>query len=145
MAGEKYVSRAEGKLAGAARAFSFDFRGKTVMDIGSSTGGFTEFALARGAKKVVAIEKGTKQMKVPLRFDPRVELHEKTDIFEVVVAGVGARAGAGAGAVGGKGKDEWTKIETVPEVILADVSFVELSQVLAHAKKFLAGKGTEFW
>ena len=78
-----FVSRAEGKLEGAVRAFSYDFRNKTVLDIGSSTGGFTELALKLGAKKVIAIEKGTRQMKAPLRFDPRVELYEKTDFFDV--------------------------------------------------------------
>ena len=77
------VSRAENKLAGAAQAFSYDFRGKIVLDIGSSTGGFTEYALLRGAKRVIAVEKGTKQMKAPLRFDPRIDLREKTDIFFV--------------------------------------------------------------
>ena len=39
--------------------FRSDFRGKVVLDIGSSTGGFTEYALSRGAKKVIAVEKGT--------------------------------------------------------------------------------------
>ena len=70
------------KIEGAARAFNFDFRDKVVLDIGSSTGGFTEYALDHGAKKVIAVEKGTNQMKEPLRSDPRVELHEKTDIFD---------------------------------------------------------------
>ena len=64
----KFVSRAENKLAGAAQAFSFDFREKTVLDVGSSTGGFTEYALSCGARKVIAVEKGTRQMKGPLRF-----------------------------------------------------------------------------
>ena len=77
------VGRAELKLAEAAEAFVYDFLSKTVLDIGSSTGGFTEYALGRGAKKVIAIEKGTRQMKAPLRFDPRVELHEKTDFLEI--------------------------------------------------------------
>lgn len=75
-------SRGYYKIKGAASAFNFDFRDKTVLDIGSSTGGFTEYALERGAKKVIAVEKGTNQMKRPLRSDPRVELHEKTDIFD---------------------------------------------------------------
>lgn len=114
-----FVSRAEGKLAGAVRAFSYDFRGKTVLDIGSSTGGFTELALKLGAKKVVAVEKGTRQMKAPLRFDERVELHEKTDFFEFET-------------------DE--KIE----VILADVSFVSLTKVLAYAKMGIACRNTDF-
>ena len=73
------------KLSDAVRFFGFDFRGKVVLDIGSSTGGFTELALKNGAKKVIAVEKGTNQMKVPLRYDPRVELHEKTDIFDTGV------------------------------------------------------------
>ena len=70
------------KLFGAAAAFHFDFRGKIVLDVGSSTGGFTEYALERGASKVIAVEKGTNQMKAPLKYDPRIELHEKTDIFD---------------------------------------------------------------
>ena len=76
---EAVVGRAELKLAEAVKAFRYDFAGKTVLDIGSSTGGFTEFAIKNGARKVVAIEIGTNQMKAPLRFNPRVELHEKTD------------------------------------------------------------------
>ena len=70
------VSRAEDKLRGAAETFSYDFRGKTVLDIGSSTGGFTEYALSCGAKKVIAVEKGTRQMKAPLRFDKELDMTE---------------------------------------------------------------------
>ena len=102
------VSRAGQKLADAAEAFRFDFRGKTVLDIGSSTGGFTEYALTRGATRVVAVEKGTNQMASPLRFDPRVELHEKTDIFDVTLNDI--------------------------DVALADVSFISLKPVLKHVK-----------
>lgn len=112
------VGRAEYKLEGALRAFRVDLRGKTVLDIGSSTGGFTEMALRAGAAKVIAVEKGTNQMKVPLRFDERVELHEKTDIFE------------------------FSGIQ--PDVILADVSFVSLRDVLAYAKEAFATKQTDF-
>ena len=112
------VGRAEYKLEGALRAFRVDLRGKTVLDIGSSTGGFTEMALRAGAAKVIAVEKGTNQMKAPLRFDERVELHEKTDIFEF------------AGAQ--------------PDVILADVSFISLRDVLAYAKEAFATKQTDF-
>lgn len=75
------VGRAELKLAEAAQAFNYNFRGKTVLDIGSSTGGFTEYVLSKGAKKVIAVEKGTRQMKAPLRNDPRIELHEKNRFF----------------------------------------------------------------
>lgn len=115
----KFVSRAENKLADFCEFISYDFRGKTVLDIGSSTGGFTEYALSREAKKVIAVEKGTNQMKIPLRFDSRIELHEKTDVFEFST-------------------DE--KVDT----ILADVSFVSLTKVLAYAKMTLARRDTDF-
>ena len=112
------VGRAEHKLAGALRAFGMDLRGKTVLDIGSSTGGFTELALRLGATKVIAVEKGTNQMKAPLRFDPRVDLHEKTDIFEFVC--------------------------DAPDVIVADVSFVSLVEVLRYVRESIADEHTEF-
>lgn len=115
------ITRGHLKLQDAARAFNFDFLDKVVLDIGSSTGGFTQYALDHGAKKVIAIEKGTNQMAKPLRFDPRVELREKTDIFDV-------------------------KIGPTPpvDVILADVSFLSLTEILAHAKRYLAGSNTDF-
>ena len=100
------VGRAEYKIADAAKALKVDCRGKTVLDIGSSTGGFTEFALKMGAKRVIAVEKGTNQMAVPLRFDERVELHEKTDFFEFELDG------------------------SVVDLVLADVSFVSLRKIL---------------
>lgn len=128
---EKLVSRAEGKLAGAAEAFSYSFKDKVVLDIGSSTGGFTEYALKNGAKKVIAVEKGTNQMKAPLRDDPRVELHEKTDIFDVKI---GDHVGTTIKEV---------KIQA-PDVILADVSFISLTKVLAYAKIELSRGRTEF-
>ena len=107
--GRGFISRAEDKLFGAVRGFGFDFRHKTVLDIGSSTGGFTDLALKLGAKKVIAVEKGTHQMKAPLRFDKRVELHEKTDIFEF-------------------------PLEFDFDVVVADVSFVSLREVLSYVK-----------
>ncbi len=119
------VGRAELKLAEAVQAFGYDFRGKNVLDIGSSTGGFTELALRLGANKVYSVEKGTKQMKAPLRFDPRIVLMEKTDIFEV-------------------GKDQLIQIPEKINTILADVSFVSLAKVLRHAKIALAGSNTDF-
>lgn len=105
------------KIKGAAGAFNFDFKDKIVLDIGSSTGGFTQYALDNGAKKVIAVEKGTGQMKEPLRSDPRVELHEKTDIFDFVCG---------------------------PNVIVADVSFISLTKILQYAKQKLATNHPDF-
>ena len=73
-------------MESAARAFHFDFNGKTVLDIGSSTGGFTKYALDHGAKKVIAIEKGTNQMLPAIAHDPAststkkpISLHQKSE------------------------------------------------------------------
>ncbi|MBR0242740.1 TlyA family rRNA (cytidine-2'-O)-methyltransferase [Candidatus Saccharibacteria bacterium] len=104
------VNRGYLKIEGAARAFNFDFKNKTVLDIGSSTGGFTEFALKNGAKKVIAVEKGSHQMKAPLRFDPRIDLHEKTDIFDFALS-------------------------QEIDVVVADVSFLSLTKILYYLKK----------
>ena len=112
------VGRAGYKLRDAIKALKVDLRGKTVLDIGSSTGGFTECALRCGAAHVIAVEKGTNQMKVPLRFDKRVELYEKMDVFDFHCM--------------------------PPDVILADVSFVSLRKVLTYAAKELADNNTEY-
>jgi 23S rRNA (cytidine1920-2'-O)/16S rRNA (cytidine1409-2'-O)-methyltransferase len=79
----RYVSRAGEKLASVAKVLDLDFEGKTVLDVGSSTGGFTDFALQRGASKVFAVDVGTGQLADKLRRDPRVESHERTDIREL--------------------------------------------------------------
>ena len=97
------------KLSDACQAFNFDFHGKTVLDIGSSTGGFTKYALDHGAMKVIAVEKGTNQMMSPLRDDTRIELHEKTDILDF-------------------------KPSNEINVVVADVSFISLKPVLNHIK-----------
>lgn len=106
----RYVSRAALKLAGAADKFKLDFRDKTVLDVGSSTGGFTDYALQRGAAKVIAVEIGTNQLHPILRANPRVELHEKTDIRDFL-------------------PDE------KPQIILIDTSFVSLRLILPAIHK----------
>lgn len=142
MKDQAIVGRAELKLAEAARAFNYDFRDKTVLDIGSSTGGFTEYALRHGAKSVIAVEKGTKQMKAPLRFDPKITLLEKTDIFDIVLGkprpGLSERwlAVAGCGVV--------AEPDGGIDTVLADVSFVSLTKILAHVRDHLASRKTDF-
>ena len=141
------------KIKSAASAFNFDFKGKTVLDIGSSTGGFTEYALEHGAAKVIAVEKGTNQMVSPLRHDPRIELHEKTDIFNVGWEQVSINEDrtrrreriASEPRNDGRERSGSSVILTCsPDIILADVSFISLTKVLTHARNHLAGKDTEF-
>lgn len=80
----KYVSRGGDKLEGAVRDFALEhiFRGKTVLDVGASTGGFSDYALKSGAAHVVAVDVGTNQLAWELRSDSRVSVFEQTDIRE---------------------------------------------------------------
>jgi 23S rRNA (cytidine1920-2'-O)/16S rRNA (cytidine1409-2'-O)-methyltransferase len=105
MSSGEYVSRAGDKLAGAAPKFRLDFKNKVVLDVGSSTGGFTQYALNHGAARVIAVEAGTQQMHPSLRLDPCLELHEKTDIRDF-------------------------KTNEKIDIVLIDVSFVSLHQIL---------------
>ncbi len=129
------------KLSDATKAFGFDFRGKTVLDIGSSTGGFTQYALNHGAKRVIAIEKGTNQMEHPLRDDPRIELHEKTDIFDVKTQATHRRTSRSSVAQNPTPK---SKVICTPDVILADVSFLSLTKILKYAKIHISRSDTDF-
>jgi 23S rRNA (cytidine1920-2'-O)/16S rRNA (cytidine1409-2'-O)-methyltransferase len=113
---EQYVSRAALKLESIADAFKLDFNNKAVLDVGSSTGGFTDFALKHGARKVYAVEKGTEQLHPSLRDNTKIELYEKTDIRDFYP-------------------------EVTPDIIVIDVSFVSLQEILPHLKK-IASKNT---
>jgi 23S rRNA (cytidine1920-2'-O)/16S rRNA (cytidine1409-2'-O)-methyltransferase len=104
---EQYVSRAGLKLASIAEIFKIDFRGKTVLDVGSSTGGFTDYALKHGANKVIAVDVGTQQLHPSLLGNEQIELHEQTDI-----------------------RDFTTNQEL--DVVVADVSFISLRDILPH-------------
>ncbi|HEU0266026.1 MAG TPA: TlyA family RNA methyltransferase [Candidatus Saccharimonadaceae bacterium] len=114
---EQYVSRAGLKLASVAVALKLDFIDKTVLDVGSSTGGFTDYALQHGARKVIAVDVGTDQLHPSLRGDVRIELHEKTDIRGFVPP-------------------------EVPDIVVIDVSFVSLQQILPDVAK-MSGKSTQ--
>lgn len=74
-----YVSRAGAKLAGALDYFGVDPRGRICLDVGASTGGFTQCLLERGAAKVYAIDAGTNQLASKLRYDHRVVVMEQTN------------------------------------------------------------------
>jgi 23S rRNA (cytidine1920-2'-O)/16S rRNA (cytidine1409-2'-O)-methyltransferase len=80
--GEGYVSRAAVKLKDFLEAEAVDVNGLEVLDVGSSTGGFVEVLLEKGAKSVTAVDVGTGQLHERLRSDSRIRLHEQTDIRE---------------------------------------------------------------
>ncbi len=115
---EQYVSRAGLKLASVAQKFKLDFRGKVVLDVGSSTGGFTDFALQHGASKVIDVEVGTEQLHPSLRGHEKIELHEQTDIRDV------------------------HELSKTPDIVVIDVSFVSLRDILPHVAT-LSGPQTQ--
>jgi 23S rRNA (cytidine1920-2'-O)/16S rRNA (cytidine1409-2'-O)-methyltransferase len=105
---EQYVSRAGLKLASVAQALKLDFRDKVMLDVGSSTGGFTDYALQHGARKVIAVEVGTDQLHPSLIGHPKIELHEQTDIRDV------------------------HELSATPDIVVIDVSFISLRDILPH-------------
>ncbi len=88
----KYVSRGGIKLEGALDHFHANPAGKTCLDIGASTGGFTDCLLARGAAQVIAVDAGTNQLDWRLRRDPRVTVLEKTNARYLRREQIGAKA-----------------------------------------------------
>lgn len=154
-ADEQYVSRAGLKLASVAKLLGVDFRDKTVLDVGSSTGGFTDYALQHGASKVYSVDVGTEQLHPSLRGNAKIELHEKTDIREVVTAGSAVIAQPSptgrvasdlrSEARDGKGGKSDAKVilPTTPDIIVIDVSFISLRDILPHIATRLAGKDTQ--
>ena len=74
-----WASRGGIKLDHGLKHFGFDVRGAVALDVGSSTGGFTDVLLSRGASKVYAVDVGTNQLAWKLRQDPRVVVHEQTN------------------------------------------------------------------
>lgn len=122
---EQYVSRAGMKLASVASNLGLDFTDKVVLDVGSSTGGFTDYSLRRGAKKVIAVDVGTDQLHPRLQGHQQIELHEKTDIRDVSI-----------------NDERVVKLEKSPDIILIDVSFISLREILPHINKHVAGKNT---
>lgn len=104
----RYVSRGGEKLEGALAAFDLDVAGMRCCDVGSSTGGFTDCLLQRGAAEVVAIDVGRAQLHERLINDHRVSLYERTDIRDVDPSAIGAPF----------------------DLVTADVSFISLTSIL---------------
>jgi 23S rRNA (cytidine1920-2'-O)/16S rRNA (cytidine1409-2'-O)-methyltransferase len=103
-----YASRGGHKLAGALDALGVPVEGRRVLDAGASTGGFTDVLLRRGAREVVAVDVGYGQLAWRLRTDPRVTVHDRTNVRELTPEAIGGPA----------------------ELTVADLSFIPLTLVL---------------
>ena len=113
-AAHPYVSRGGVKLAAALDTFGFDPKGCVCLDVGSSTGGFTQVLLRRGAARVYAVDVGRAQLHASLRERPGVVSLEQTDIREL------------------------KPLKPEPDLVVIDVSFISLKQVLPAALKLAA-------
>lgn len=111
-----YVSRGGLKLEGALKAWPGPIKDAICLDVGASTGGFTDVLLQNGAKKVYAVDVGHNQLAYSLRIDPRVEVLEKTHILKI--------------------PDGF--FEPKPSIAVIDVSFISLHKVLPAVFKLLA-------
>jgi 23S rRNA (cytidine1920-2'-O)/16S rRNA (cytidine1409-2'-O)-methyltransferase len=109
-----WVSRGGIKLAHGLDSFGFDVTGAVALDVGSSTGGFTDVLLSRGAAKVYAVDVGTNQLAWKLRQDPRVVVHEKTNARSL----------------------DGSIIPEPVDIVTCDASFISLSKVLEAPMKF---------
>lgn len=114
--GSQYVSRAGLKLERALDEFGVDVSGKAAIDVGASTGGFTECLLRRGARRVYAVDVGYGQLAWELRQDPRVVVLERTNV-------------------------RYLRADAVPEkvdILTIDVSFISIAKFLGHLLAFLS-------
>jgi 23S rRNA (cytidine1920-2'-O)/16S rRNA (cytidine1409-2'-O)-methyltransferase len=115
-----YVSRGGEKLAGALAAFAFDPAGRDALDVGASTGGFTDALLAHGARSVVALDVGYGQLAWKLREDPRVTVVERTNFR--LLGGDAFPAGF--------------------DLVVIDASFISVRTIVARALAYLRPGGT---
>ncbi len=134
---ELYVNRAALKLASVAAALKLDFRGKVVLDVGSSTGGFTEYALRHGAQKVIAVDVGTDQLHPSLRVDPRVALYEQTDIRDMRLRSQAIQLANSLRVSQEPRGRAVVQIDSAPDLIVADVSFISLREILPHVSRLM--------
>jgi len=115
-----YVSRGGLKLEAALTGLSLDINGFECLDIGASTGGFTDCLLQHGARRVFAVDVGYGQLAWKLRQDPRVKLLERTNIRHLPAEAIG------------------TKVD----LVTIDVSFISLKIVVPSARKFMKENGS---
>jgi 23S rRNA (cytidine1920-2'-O)/16S rRNA (cytidine1409-2'-O)-methyltransferase len=115
-AASAYVSRGGEKLAGALDAFGLDPTGRVALDVGASTGGFTDCLLRRGARRVIAVDVGYGQLAWALRQDARVVAIERVNARHL----------------------EPAMLPETPDLAVVDVSFISLAQVLPAVVRVLA-------
>lgn len=115
----RFVGRGGEKMLGALEQFDIDPTGLRCIDVGSSTGGFTDCLLQEGAASVVAVDVGRAQLHDRLRRDERVDVHEQTDIRSVDPARIGAPF----------------------DLVVIDVSFIGLEQILDVIVSLLSDDG----
>jgi 23S rRNA (cytidine1920-2'-O)/16S rRNA (cytidine1409-2'-O)-methyltransferase len=120
---DRWVARSALKLLGACERFGIDFSARTVLDVGASTGGFTEVALSRGASRVVALDVGHGQLHPTLRANFRVHVLEGVNARELTRELV----------------EEWN-VEGIDDVVM-DVSFISVTMILPALVESL---GTDF-
>ena len=113
-----YVSRGGYKLEEALKKFNIDLNNKVVLDIGASTGGFTDCSIQNGAKLVYSVDVGTNQLHESLLNNPKIISYEKTNILDL----------------------NPNDLKEKPEVIVMDVSFVSIEYLLPGILKFLDDK-----
>ncbi len=116
----RFVSRGGLKLEGALESFGIDPAGKVCLDIGASTGGFTDCLLQRGAERVYAFDVGTNQLAWKIRDDPRVIVRERFNVRHLVPADVGE----------------------LVDLVVIDVSFISLARILGPAFSVLVENGS---
>lgn len=114
-----YVSRGGLKLEKALKSFNIDVNGKSAIDVGASTGGFTDCLLKNGASRVLAIDVGYGQFAWELRTDTRVALMERTNIRYVTLGDIGE----------------------VRDITVIDVSFISLKLVIPVVKNLIKNDG----
>ncbi|MHB1323414.1 MAG: TlyA family RNA methyltransferase [Coriobacteriia bacterium] len=118
--GPRFVSRGGVKLSGALETFGIVPKGSRALDVGASTGGFTDCLLQRGAASVTAVDVGYGQLAWELRNDPRVHVLERTNVRTATREILGGPY----------------------ELVVVDVSFVSLAKVLPSVMPLVAGEGS---
>jgi 23S rRNA (cytidine1920-2'-O)/16S rRNA (cytidine1409-2'-O)-methyltransferase len=127
----KYVSRGGYKLEFALKAFNINANNTICIDIGASTGGFTDCLLQHGAKCVYAVDVGTDQLDPKLKSDSRVVSLEQQNILSEVFAGMSAKSAASTASASPVLPDN-------ADIIVCDVSFISVTKILPRIKQLMS-------